>query len=95
MGLMQWLKDVFVPESGTTVPELGMAGQPVEINMERHSRTWIARHAGRLATLYGVERPAESIKQEIARRKMELRAVLNYAPENADEAKALLEKARS
>jgi hypothetical protein len=92
--LVEWFKHLV--SNGTaepTPPQASLVGLPVTINPGAHSKVMLARHAGRLHTLYGAEQVG-SIKQEIARRRAFLKSAIGIDPGNAAEARALLDMLR-
>jgi hypothetical protein len=95
--MFEWIRSLFTwPAAGKVEPpKAALEGLPIEINVARHSRAALMRHAGRLVTLYGVAAPSQSIKSEIERRRGELGRLIGVEPRSAVEAASLLDKLRS
>jgi hypothetical protein len=94
--MLAWFKSLFAPKVEVVAPpKAAREGLPIEINVAPHSRAALMRHAGRLATLYGVATPSQSIKSEIERRRGELKRLVGVDPRSAAEAASLLDQLRS
>lgn len=95
-AMLQRLRSVLKPKrTPATQSELSITTMPIEVNPSQ--RAAMQRHAGRLANLYGAQERGDSrseIPREITMRLEALGTAGLPRPENAEAARALLNRLR-